>query len=94
VSRRTRSTCKDRSSAATISRFAVAVSCFGFAVGTPVTAAQSKARPRTPQGDAELMAKEQVLGFKSARRLEEVDDEFASECRIANIVRDHAMNST
>jgi hypothetical protein len=40
------------------------------------------------------MAKEQVLGFKSARRLEEVDDEFASECRIANIVRDHAMNST
>ena len=41
----------------------------------PVTAAQSKARRRTPQGDAELMAKEQVLGFKSARRLEEVDNE-------------------
>jgi hypothetical protein len=55
------------------------------------------------------MAKEQVLGFKSARRLEEVDNEhcermqdrergdlkksitnIASECRIANIVRDHA----
>src|SRR5262249_4296045 len=30
------------------------------------------AKGRTPQGDAELMAKEQVLGFKSARRLEEV----------------------
>ena len=41
----------------------------------PVTAAQSKARRRTPQGDAELMAKEQVLGFKSARRLEEVNNE-------------------
>src|SRR5215467_1528882 len=39
-----------------------------------VTAAQSKARRRTPQGDAELMTKEQVLDFKSARRLEEVDD--------------------
>jgi hypothetical protein len=34
-----------------------------------------KARRRTPQGNAELMAKEQVLGFKSARRLEEVDNE-------------------
>jgi len=42
----------------------------------PVTAAQSKARRRTPQGDAELIAKEQVLGFKSARRLEEVDDKY------------------
>jgi len=33
-SRRTRSTCKDRSSAASISRFAFAVSYLGFAVGT------------------------------------------------------------
>src|SRR5262249_45736767 len=41
----------------------------------PVTAAQSKARRRTPQGDAELKAKEQVLGFKSPRRLEEVYNE-------------------
>jgi hypothetical protein len=41
----------------------------------PVTAAQSKAGRRTPQGNAELMAKEQVLGFKSSRRLEEVDNE-------------------
>src|SRR5262245_14821559 len=41
----------------------------------PVTAAQSKARRRTPQGDAELMAKEQVLSLKSARRLEEVYNE-------------------
>src|SRR5262249_22800340 len=30
---------------------------------------------RTPQGDAELMAEEQVPGFKPARRLEEVNDE-------------------
>src|SRR5438876_5781196 len=41
----------------------------------PVTAAQSKTRRCTPQGDAKLMAKEQVLRFKPARRLEEVDDE-------------------
>src|SRR5262249_15057138 len=40
-----------------------------------VTAMQSKARRRTPQGDAELMAKEQVLRFKPARRLEEVYNE-------------------
>ena len=52
----------------------------------PVTAAQSKARRRTPQGDAELMTKKQVLGFKSVWRLEE-----RSECRSANIVRDHVM---
>jgi len=41
----------------------------------PVTAAHSRTRRRTPQGDAELMAEEQVLGFKPARRLEEVNDE-------------------
>jgi hypothetical protein len=35
-SRRTRSTCKGRSSAASISRFAVAVSRFEFAVGTGI----------------------------------------------------------
>src|SRR5262249_49810731 len=40
-----------------------------------VTAAQSKTRRRTPQGDAKLMAEEQILGFKPARRLEEVNDE-------------------
>src|SRR5215510_12264445 len=40
-----------------------------------VTAAQSKTRRRTSQGDAKLMAEEQVLGFKPARRLEEVNDE-------------------
>src|SRR5262249_23179240 len=41
----------------------------------PVTAAQPKTRRRMPQGDAELMAKEQVLDFKPAPRLEEVDEE-------------------
>jgi hypothetical protein len=56
-----------------------------------VTAAQSKARRRTPQGDAELMANEQVLRFKSARRLEEVYNKHSSECRSTNIGRDHAM---
>src|SRR5262249_47879210 len=42
----------------------------------PITAAQSKTRWRTPQGNAELVAKEQVLHFKPARRLEEVNDEY------------------
>ena len=32
----------------------------------PVTAAQSKTRRRTSQGDAELMTEEQVLGLKPA----------------------------
>ena len=40
----------------------------------PVTAAQSKTRRRTPQGDAELMTEKQVLGFKLAPRLEQVGD--------------------
>jgi hypothetical protein len=42
---------------------------------SPVTSAQSKTRRRTPKGDVELMAKKQVLRFKPAWRLEEVDDE-------------------
>src|SRR5258708_10368655 len=41
----------------------------------PGTAAQPKARRRAPQGDAELMAEEQGLGFNPARRLEEGNDE-------------------
>ena len=53
----------------------------------PVTATQSKARRRTPQGDAELMTKEQVLGFKSARRLKKSITNIASECAIAAIMR-------
>jgi len=32
---------------------------------------------RTPQGDAELMTKEEVLGFKPAPRLEQIDDEHS-----------------
>src|SRR5262249_8715745 len=47
----------------------------------PVTAAQSKTRRRTPQGDAELMAKEQVLRFKPARGLEEVNDEHCERIK-------------
>jgi hypothetical protein len=41
----------------------------------PVTAAQSKPRRCAPQGNAELMTKEQVLGLKPASRLEQVADE-------------------
>src|SRR5262245_16174304 len=47
----------------------------------PVTAAQSKTRRCTPQGDAELMAEEQVLGFKPARGLEEVNDEHCERIK-------------
>ncbi len=43
----------------------------------PVTAAQSRTRRRTPQGDVELMAKKQVLGFQPAPRLEQVDHEHS-----------------
>src|SRR6266508_2643093 len=43
----------------------------------PVTAAQSKTRRRTPQGDAELMTEKQVLGLKQAPRLEQVGDEHS-----------------
>src|SRR5262245_28259848 len=46
-----------------------------------VTAAQSKTRRRTPQGDAELMAEEQVLGFKPARGLEKVNDEHCERIK-------------
>jgi hypothetical protein len=46
---------------------------------------------RTPQGDAELMVDEQVLGFKSAGDLKKSMTNIASEWRSANIVRDHAM---
>lgn len=41
--------------------------------GGPVTAALSKMRQRRFQGDAELMAKEQALGFEPARPLGEVE---------------------
>jgi hypothetical protein len=44
---------------------------------SPVTAAQSQTRRRAPQGYAELMTKEQVLDFKPAPRLEQVDDEHS-----------------
>src|SRR5262245_49523227 len=37
----------------------------------------AKARRRTPQGDAELIAKNQVLDFKPAPRLEQVDTEHS-----------------
>src|SRR5262245_1886139 len=54
-----------------------------------VTATQPKARRRTPQGDAELVAEEQVLGFKPARRLEEVDDEHCERMQ----EREHRCNN-
>src|SRR5262245_60478072 len=46
----------------------------------------------SPQGDAELMAEK--LGFKPAGRLNKSMTNIVSECRSANIVRDHADDST
>jgi hypothetical protein len=57
----------------------VSLACFsishdiGSAIASPPPV--SKTRRRTPQGDAELMTKKQVLGFKPAPRLEQVDKE-------------------
>ena len=59
----------------------------------PVTAAQPKTRRRPPQGDAELMAKEQVLGFKPAPRLEQVDDEHSERVQDREHRSEHAMIS-
>ena len=42
-----------------------------------VTAVEPRTRRRSPQGDAELMAQGQVLGFQPAPRLEQVDDEHS-----------------
>jgi hypothetical protein len=37
------------------------------------------------------MAKEQVLGFKPAPRLEQIDDEYFEQCKTASIALNHAM---
>jgi hypothetical protein len=39
--------------------------------------ARQDVRRSTPQGDAELMTKKQVLGFKPAPRLEQVNNEHS-----------------
>jgi len=57
----------------------------------PVTAAQSKTRRRTPQGDAELMTEKQVLGLKRHRDLNKSATNIPSECKIASIGSDDAM---
>ena len=57
----------------------------------PVTAEQSKTRRRTPQGDAKLMTKKQILSFKPASRLEQSATNIPSECKIASIGPDDAM---
>jgi hypothetical protein len=56
----------------------------------PVTAAQSKAGGRASQGNAELMAKDQVLNFKPAPRLEQVDNEHCKRAQDRNHGPDHA----
>ena len=44
-----------------------------------ITAAKSKTRWCLPQSDIELMTEKQILSFKPAPRLEQVDDKY-SEC--------------
>jgi hypothetical protein len=43
----------------------------------PITTAQPKTRPRPPQCDSQLMTEEQILGFKPAARLEQIDDKHS-----------------
>src|SRR5262249_29783782 len=50
---------------------------------------QASRTPFSREDDAELMAKEHVLGFKPARRLEEVDDEHCERMQ----QRDHRPRS-
>jgi hypothetical protein len=40
---------------------------------------QPQARRRPPQGDVELMAEKQILGFEPASRLEQVGDEHCQQ---------------
>jgi hypothetical protein len=42
-----------------------------------ITTAKSKTIWRPPQGDVELMSEKQVLGFKPAPRLEQINDEHS-----------------
>jgi hypothetical protein len=44
-----------------------------------ITAAQSKPRRRPPQCDIQLMTEKQVLGFKPAARLEQVDQKHSKQ---------------
>jgi len=44
-----------------------------------ISPAQPKTRWRSPQNDIELMTEKQILSFKPAPRLEQIDDEH-SEC--------------
>src|SRR5262250_1424134 len=47
----------------------------GFVTDAHGSQSARRSSGRTPESDAELIAKEQVLGFKPARRLKEVNDE-------------------
>src|SRR5262249_42837938 len=55
---------------------------------------RSRRRGGAPQGDAELMAKEQVLDFKSPRRLQEVDDEHCERMQEREHRRRSCADST
>jgi hypothetical protein len=42
---------------------------------------QPQTRRRPPQGDVELMAEKQILGFEPASRLEQVGDEHCKRMK-------------
>jgi hypothetical protein len=52
---------------------------------------QPQTRRRLPQGDGELMAEKQILGFEPASRLEHVATNIASIWRIASITSNDAL---
>jgi dipeptidase len=45
----------------------------------------------TPQGDTELMSQEEVLDFKSVRRLEQVGDKRSNQSQDHAHALDHAL---
>ena len=47
----------------------------------PVTPVQPQTRRRPPQGDGELMAEKEILGFEPASRLERVGNEHCKQMK-------------
>jgi hypothetical protein len=50
-------------------------------ISGPIDATQLKTRWRTAQGETELMAKKQNLGFQATSRLEQVDDQHSDQAQ-------------
>src|SRR5260370_13331038 len=79
-SRRTRSSCKDRLSGASISRFAVAVSRFEFAVGTPAPRPASPVTDRFVDSDLMAVHPKQCCGEQPSKRPADDPDSQGAVC--------------